>query len=120
MKLQTAAVGLALGLCALVAPGPRLHAQSAADIFNGQVLQRLEIDLHTADWSKLKQEFQSNEYYPADITWNGIKAYNTGIRSRGVGSRNQNKPSLKIDFNHYASGQTYLGLKALVLSLIHI
>ena len=115
MKLQTAAVGLALGLCALVAPGPRLHAQSAADIFNGQVLQRLEIDLHTADWSKLKQEFQSNEYYPADITWNGIKAYNTGIRSRGVGSRNQNKPSLKIDFNHYASGQTYLGLKALVL-----
>ena len=115
MKWQTAAVGLALGLCALVAPGPQLHAQSAADIFNGQALQHLEIDIHTADWSKLKQEFQSNDYYPADITWNGIKAYNAGIRSRGVGSRNQNKPSIKIDFNHYASGQTYLGLKALVL-----
>ncbi|MBY0493244.1 MAG: CotH kinase family protein [Cyanobacteria bacterium] len=101
--------------CALSARGPRLHAQTAADLFDGHTLQRLDIDLHSADWAKLRQEFQSNQYYPADITWNGIKAYNAGIRSRGAGSRNQNKPSLKIDFNYYASGQSYLGLKSLVL-----
>jgi len=94
---------------------PRTSAQSNGDLFNGQVLQRIDIDLHSADWAKLKQDFRSNEYYPADITWNGIKAYNAGIRSRGVGSRSGTKPSLKIDFNHYASGQSYLGLKSLVL-----
>jgi spore coat protein CotH len=104
-----------LGLCALGAPGPRLHAQSAADLFNARELQRVDLDLHTADWAKLKQNFRSNDYYPVDLTWNGIKAYNAGVRSRGVASRNENKPSLKIDFNHYASGQSYLGLKALVL-----
>jgi hypothetical protein len=115
VKCRTAAVGLVLMLCASFGRGPQLHAQSAADLFNGQSLQRLDIDLHTADWAKLRQDFQSNEYYPADVAWNGIKAYNAGVRSRGVASRNQSKPALKIDFNHYASGQTYLGLKSLVL-----
>ena len=113
MKWRNLAVVLALFAVA-VCP-PRIRAQSSGDLFNGQVLQRIDIDLHSADWAKLKQDFQSNEYYPADITWNGVKAYNAGIRSRGVGSRSGAKPGLKIDFNHYASGQSYLGLKALVL-----
>ena len=115
LKLRTAGVVLVLVLGMLVVRGPRLHAQIAADLFNGQQLQHVDIDLHTADWAKLKQDFRSNEYYPADLSWNGMKAYNAGMRSRGVGSRNQNKPALRIDFNHYASGQTFLGLKSLVL-----
>jgi spore coat protein CotH len=106
-------VGLAW--CALAVREPRLQAQSAADLFNAQALQRIDIELHSADWAKLKENFQSNEYYPADITWNGITAYNTGVRSRGVASRNANKPGLKLDFNHYAAGQSFLGLKSLVL-----
>ena len=115
MKFRNALIVLAVGLGVLVAHGPSVHAQSAADLFNGQSLQRLDIDLHTADWAKLKQDFRSNESYPADITWNGIKVYNTGVRSRGVASRNENKPSLRLDFDRYASHQTYLGLKSLVL-----
>jgi len=114
-KLRNAAVVLAL--CVYVAgPGPvAMRAQSSGDLFNGQTLHRLDIDLHTADWAKLKEEFNSNEYYPADLTWNGIKAYNAGIRSRGVASRSGTKPSLRIDFNHYAAQQSFLGLKSLVL-----
>ena len=115
MRLRALVVAAAAVLCALDGRGLRLHAQTAADLFNRFTLQRIDIDLHSADWAKLRQDFQSNEYYPADISWNGVKAYNTGIRSRGLGSRNQRKPSLKIDFNHYASGQSYFGLKALVL-----
>jgi len=112
-RVAVLAVGLALGV--LAPAGLRLHAQSAADLFTAQALQRIDIELHSADWAKLRENFQSNEYYPADITWNGITAYNTGVRSRGVASRNERKPALKIDFNHYASGQSYLGLKSLVL-----
>jgi len=112
-RIAVLAVGLALGV--LAPAGLRLHAQSAADLFTAQALQRIDIELHSADWAKLRENFQSNEYYPADITWNGITAYNTGVRSRGVASRNERKPALKIDFNHYASGQSYLGLKSLVL-----
>ena len=106
---------LAVGLGVFAVRAPGLHAQYAADLFNAQSLQRLDIDLHTADWAKLKQDFRSNDYYPADVSWNGTKVYNTGIRSRGVASRNANKPGLRLDFDHYASHQTYLGLKSLVL-----
>ena len=115
MSLRTAVICIGLSLCALSAQSPQLHAQSSSDLFNAQSLQRIDIEMHSADWAKLKENFRSNEYYPADITWNGITAYNTGVRSRGVASRNANKPALKIDFNHYAAGQSYLGLKSLVL-----
>ena len=115
MKLRIAAFTLGLALLVVAPRGAALQAQSASDLFNAQTLQRIDIDLHSADWTRLKQNFQSNDYYPADISWNGIKAHNTGIRSRGVASRSADKPGLRIDFNHYAAGQSFLGLKSLVL-----
>ena len=115
LKLRNAAVVLVLGLCASQVFPHRLSAQSAGDLFSAQSLQRLDIDLHTADWAALKENFRSNDYYPADVAWNGLKAYNAGIRSRGTASRSGVKPSLKIDFSRYASQQSFLGLKSLVL-----
>ncbi|MEP6782772.1 MAG: CotH kinase family protein, partial [Acidobacteriota bacterium] len=115
LKLLNAPVVLALLLGVYAARAPHVRADDASGLLDAQSLQRLDIDLHSADWEKLREDFQSNDYYPADITWNGIKAYNAGVRSRGVASRNGRKPGLKLDFNHYASSQTFLGLKALVL-----
>ena len=80
-----------------------------------QTLQRLDLELHSADWAKLKENFQTNTYYPADMVWNGQTVRNVGIRSRGRGSRNANKPGLKIDFDRYSANQKFLGLKSLVL-----
>lgn len=114
-KLRNASVVLAVALCSLAVRGPSLRAQTAGELFDPRILHRLDIDLHTADWAKLKQDYRANDYYPADLSWNGIKAYNAGVRSRGVASRNANKPGLRIDFNYYASQQSYLGLKSLVL-----
>jgi spore coat protein CotH len=90
-------------------------AQSASDFFNGDVIQRVDLELHSADWEKLKQNFQSNEYYPADVVWNGITVRNAGIRSRGLGSRSGTKPGLRVDFDRYSTAQTFLGLKSFVL-----
>ena len=115
MKLRLAVLVVGLAVCILAPPSLRLQAQSASDLFNAQALQRIDIELHSADWAKLQENFRSNDYYPADVTWNDITAYNVGIRSRGVASRNERKPALKLDFNHYAAGQSYLGLKSLVL-----
>ena len=91
------------------------HAQSADDLFGAQTLQRLDLWVHSADWAKLGAEFQVNTYYPADLTWNGVTAYNSAIRSRGRGSRSGSKPALRVDFDRYATGQTFLGLKSFVL-----
>jgi spore coat protein CotH len=91
------------------------QGQTSDDLFNSGVLHRVDINLHSSDWAKLKQNFQSNEYYPADLTWNGQTVRNVGIRSRGRGSRSGIKPGLRIDFDRYATGQEYLGQKHLVL-----
>ena len=90
-------------------------AQTQDDLFNPEVLQRVELWLNASDWAKLKSAFQENTYYPADVTWNGITVRNVGIRSRGLGSRSSTKPGLRVDFDRYASGQQFLGLKSFVL-----
>lgn len=91
------------------------HAQNSSDLFNGDVLQRIELRVNSDDWEKLKQNFTTNEYYPADVVWNGMTVRNTGIRSRGLGSRSGTKPGLRVDMDRYSSSQTFLGLKSFVL-----
>lgn len=93
----------------------RAAAQPSDEIFNPEALQRLDLWMNTADWSKLKAAFQENTYYPADLTWNGQTVRNVGIRSRGLGSRSATKPGLRVDFDRYATSQTFLGLKSFVL-----
>jgi len=91
------------------------RAQSADELFASQTLQRVDLFLHSSDWSKLKSDFQANTYYPADLTLNGQTARNAGIRSRGRGSRSGTKPGLRVDFDRYTGGQVFLGLKSFVL-----
>jgi spore coat protein CotH len=99
-------------LLALASPAA---AQTSDDFFNPEVLQRVELWLNSKDWDKLKQNFEENTYYPADVTWNGQTVRNVGIRSRGLGSRSATKPGLRVDMDRYATDQTFLGLKSFVL-----
>ena len=94
---------------------PTAPVVSADQLFDNSVLQRVDLMLHSADWQKLKQNFLENEYYPADLTWNGQTVRNVGIRSRGHGSRSGAKPGLRVDFDRYATDQRFLGLRSLVL-----
>ena len=94
---------------------PGAEAQTADDLFAQTDLQRIDLFVHSADWAKLKAEFRTNTYYPADMTWNGITVRNVGIRSRGRGSRSAHKPGLRVDFDRYTTAQRFLGLKSLVL-----
>src|SRR5262245_11999884 len=92
-------------------PGPVL----APELFDSESIQRVDLRINSTDWEKLKQNFLSNEYYPADIVFNGQTARNGGARSRGLGSRSATKPGLRVDMNRYADGQTFLGEHAFVL-----
>ena len=103
-----------VAVLALIVAAPAA-AQTQDDFFNPEVLQRVELWMHEADWAKLKATFQENTYYPADMTWNGITVHNVGIRSRGLGSRREQKPGLRVDFDRYSVGQQFLGLKSFVL-----
>jgi len=102
-------------LFALLGAPSLAHAQGFEDLFNSAALQRIDLLVNSRDWEKLKANFQLNEYYPADVRWNGQTVRNVGIRSRGLGSRSGTKPGLRVDFNRYAAGQTFLGRGSMIL-----
>jgi spore coat protein CotH len=113
--MKRAATTLSGLLLAVVVWAGPAAAQAADDLFASQDLQRMDLWVHSADWAKLKADFQSNTYYPADLTFNGQTVRNIGIRSRGRGSRSATKPGLRVDFDRYTSQQTFLGLKSFIL-----
>jgi hypothetical protein len=110
----TSACWLVFLVCAL-GGAPPVAAQTTDDLFNSGALRRLDLFVNSIDWEKLKANFQVNDYYPADVQWEGMTVRNVGIRSRGGGSRSGIKPGLRVDFDRYASDQKFLGLKALIL-----
>jgi spore coat protein CotH len=92
-----------------------VQAQTTDDLFDESIVQTLQISMNTRDWDSLRANFTRNDFYPADVTWNGMRVRNVGIRSRGLGSRNGVKPGLEVNFAHYSSRGQFLGLRALVL-----
>ena len=45
----------------------------------------------------------------------GVAVLQVGIRSRGDGSRSEEKPGLKVEFDKYVPAQEYYGYKSLVI-----
>jgi spore coat protein CotH len=94
---------------------PAAGAQTPDDLFNPDVVGRLDLLLNSRDWQRLKHDFLGNDYYPADVRWNGVVVRNVGIRSRGMSTRSGTKPALRVDMNRYTTGQEFLGLKSFLL-----
>jgi len=103
-----------LAFLLLLAAGS-VGAQTASTLFDDRVLHTLQIAIHSRDWDQLRSTYLENDHYPADLTWNGIRVTNVGVRSRGRTTRSGVKPGLEIDFAHYSTGGQFLGLQALVL-----
>jgi spore coat protein CotH len=111
MRSLTAGAALAVVMAAAGAPS----AQAADPIFSPGVLHEFRIVMDPADWASLRANFRSNQYYAANISVDGEVLQQVGVRSRGKGSRNADKPGLLIDTNKYVSNQEFHGLKKLVL-----
>ena len=88
---------------------------TSSAVFDDTTVHELRLAMHGADWSQLQAHYLENTFYPVDVTWDGFTVRNAGVRSRGSGSRDATKPGLRITFDEYVSGQTFAGLKGLVL-----
>ena len=98
------------------APGPTASAATATDpIFDQSRLHDVRINIDPSDWEALQENFRTNQYYAADITLDTVVVRQVGIRSRGSGSRDEEKPALKVDFNKYVPAQEYGVYKTMVL-----
>jgi hypothetical protein len=109
------AIAALLALASLQAQTSPPPPLTPDDLFDPNTVQDIRLTVNTRDWAELKERYRENVYYLADLRWRGEVVRNIGIRSRGRGSRSESKPGLRLDFNHYASGQQFLGLKSLVL-----
>jgi len=91
------------------------RAQTAAELFDINTLQEIRLSVNSRDLRTLRQNFNLNTYYTADLTWRNIRVRNVGIRSRGLGSRNGTKLGLRVDMARYTTGQTFVGLSTIIL-----
>jgi hypothetical protein len=115
MVKRVVTILLLIALAVLPRPA-RAQASDPADaLFNDGVLHEVRLSVNTKDWQLLQEHWQEEINFPADFRWNGQVVRNVAIHSRGEGSRRADKPSLHVSFDHYTTGQTFLGLHAFVL-----
>jgi spore coat protein CotH len=86
-----------------------------APIFDPSVLHDARLELDPSAWQALRDNYLTNQYYAANLSVDGVAVAQVGVRSRGSGSRSEQKPGLKVDFNKYVAGQEYYGYKSLVI-----
>jgi spore coat protein CotH len=116
LALRAAAAACMLAVMVVVMVSARGDALARAeDLFDGEVLQRLDLRLDPRTWDTLKANFREDDYYPATLEWSGHAVRNVGIRSRGGGSRNGTKIGMRVDFGRFSASQTFLGLRSIVL-----
>lgn len=87
----------------------------AQTYFDQSVVHEVRIVMDPADWTSLRENFMTNQYYAANVSIDGQVVQQVGIRSRGKGSRSGTKPHMRVDFNRYVTGQELQGRKAIVL-----
>lgn len=75
------------------------------------------------DWANMLENATAEEYIPATVIINGTKIENVGIRPKGNSSLSMvarddttDRFSFKIEFDHYITGQTWLGLDKIVVN----
>lgn len=86
----------------------------------------IQIIVNEKDWANMLENATAKEYIPATVIINGEKIKNVGIRPKGNSSlnmvaldENTDRYSFKIEFDHYVSGQTWLGLDKISFNNIH-
>jgi hypothetical protein len=95
-------------------PVPGVPA-GGAPIFDPTLLHEARIEIDPSAWKALRVNYLSNQYYAANFSVDGVAVAQVGIRSRGDGSRSEEKPGLKVDFNQFVPSQEYYGYKTLVI-----
>ena len=92
------------------------------EIFEKDSVIDINIDIDEADLNDIRNYPKNEEYHSADITVDGIKVENAGIRTKGnmtlnsVANSDSDRYSYRIKFNKYVKGNKLLGLDELCLN----
>ncbi len=121
------------------APGPGAQPSALCDVvdptealFDPARLLDVQVTLAPADWDALRQQSRDLlnalpcpeqegtspfTFFQGDVTVDGTLIANVGVRKKGFqGSLSTSRPSLKIDFTEFVSGQQFEGMDRLTLN----
>lgn len=83
----------------------------------------IQIIADEKEWADMLENAAAEEYIPATVIIDGEKIENAGIRPKGNSSLSMvarddttDRYSFKIEFDHYVSGQTWMGLDKIVFN----
>lgn len=134
MKTKFFSVILSAALALTAMPGRAAKANEPADgsaesggktyedFFVKDNIIDINIEIRDEDLLDMYDYAVNEEYHSADITIDGVKVENAGIRTKGnmtltsVASSDSDRYSFRIKFNKYVKGQTFLGLDELCLN----
>lgn len=102
--LKTLAAGL---------PAAFMKGTNALDPFSLDRIHEIRIDLPPGEWKRLRDNYLTNDWYKGQFTFDGVTA-KADFRSRGNGSRDGEKPGLKVSFKRPGT-EPFLNLETLVL-----
>ncbi len=117
------ALTLILTLCFMQGEALGLMPASTAYAYSSLLFDQTKvhtIEITAEDWEQMLQEPKAEQYIPADITIDGEKIENVGIRTKGANSLHLTEKyglerySYKIEFDHYEPN-SYHGLDKLSL-----
>ena len=125
------AIAVCLCLCAMVYSekledllgSSKVVMEYENKLFDTDEIINIDIIMDQTKWDDMLTNATVEEYYPCDVTINGETFYNIGIRPKGNTSlssiaqeADNNRYSLKLEFDQYVDGQTCYGLDKLILN----
>ncbi|MBE6052966.1 MAG: spore coat protein CotH [Clostridium sartagoforme] len=94
-------------------------------VLNKDQVTEINLEVDEDNWNNLLEKATDEEYITANITVNGTKYYNVGIRAKGNSSLSMvasdattDRYSFKVKFDEYVDGQTLDGLSKIALNNI--
>lgn len=92
-------------------------------VFNKNQVTEIDLEVNEDTWNSLLENAINEEYVNANITVNGTKYNNVGIRAKGNSSLSMvasddttDRYSFKVKFDEYVDGQTLDGLSKIALN----
>lgn len=125
------AIAVCLCLCAMVFSeqlvsalgGTGVTMEYETKLFNTDEIISVNIIMDADDWADMLENATAEQYYQCDIEIGGDTFYRVGIRPKGNTSLSQiasdpdnDRYSLKLEFDQYVEGQTCYGLDKLILN----
>ena len=103
--------------------GTGVSMEYETELFDTDEIITVNIIMDEDEWNEMLGNALSEEYYVCDVEVNGTKFENVAIRPKGntslssiVSDPDSDRFSLKLEFDHFNSGQTAFGLDKLILN----